>query len=184
VLILLIVLGLVLVLGIWLVVLYNGLISLRNRIENAWAQIDVQLTRRYDLIPNLVEAVKGYAAHERETFEAVTRARNMAQQAEGPHEQAEAENVLSGALKSLFAVSEAYPDLKANQGFLDLQEELTATEGRIAYARQFYNDSVFRYNTRIQSFPALIVAGAMQFTANEYFEADDESKGPVEVSFD
>ena len=183
-LIVIIVLGLLVLFGLWLVLLYNGLIKLRNGIENAWAQIDVQLTRRYDLIPNLVETVKGYAAHERETFEAVTRARNMAQQAEGPHEQAGAENVLSGALKSLFAVSEAYPDLKANQGFLDLQEELTATEGRIAYARQFYNDSVFRYNTRIQSFPALIVAGAMNFTAREYFEADDESKGPVPVSFD
>lgn len=174
---------LVLLIG-WLILLYNGLIRLRNRIENAWSQIDVQLRRRYDLIPNLVETVKGYATHERETFEKVTQARNMAQQAEGPQAQAEAENMLTGALKSLFAVSEAYPDLKANQGFLDLQEELTATEGRIAYARQFYNDSVFRYNTKIQSFPALLVAGPMNFTAREYFEAEDESRGPVSVSFE
>jgi len=182
--ILLIVLGLVVVLGIYLIALYNGLVKLRNRIENAWAQIEVQLKRRYDLIPNLVETVKGYATHERETFEAVTQARNMAQGATGVQEQAQAENMLTGALKSLFAVSEAYPDLKANENFLNLQEELTATEGRIAYARQFYNDSVFKYNTKIQSFPAVLIAGAMHFTAREYFEADDQSRGPVEVSFD
>jgi LemA protein len=182
--VLLIIIGLVVVLGLYLVSLYNGLVKLRNRIENAWAQIDVQLTRRYDLIPNLVETVKGYASHERETFEAVTQARTMAQNATGVQEQADAENMLTGALKSLFAVSEAYPDLKANENFLHLQEELTATEGRIAYARQFYNDSVFKYNTKIQSFPAVFIAGAMRFTPREYFEADDQSRGPVEVSFD
>ncbi|MEL7210897.1 MAG: LemA family protein [Actinomycetota bacterium] len=182
--VLLIVIGLIVVLGIYLIALYNGLVKLRNRIENAWAQIDVQLKRRYDLIPNLVETVKGYAEHERETFEAVTQARNMAQGAEGVQEQAQAENMLTGALKSLFAVSEAYPDLKANENFLNLQEELTATEGRIAYARQYYNDSVFKYNTKIQSFPAVLIAGAMRFTEREYFEADDQSRGPVEVSFD
>ena len=182
--ILLVVLGLVVALGIYLIALYNGLVKLRNRIENAWAQIEVQLKRRYDLIPNLVETVKGYATHERETFEAVTQARNMAQDATGVQDQAQAENMLTGALKSLFAVSEAYPDLKANENFLNLQEELTATEGRIAYARQFYNDSVFKYNTKIQSFPAVLIAGAMHFTAREYFEADDQSRGPVEVSFD
>jgi len=182
--ILLIVLGLVVVLGIYLISLYNGLVKLRNRIENAWAQIEVQLTRRYDLIPNLVETVKGYATHEQETFEAVTQARTMAQNATGVQEKADAENMLTGTLKSLFAVSEAYPDLKANENFLNLQEELTATEGRIAYARQFYNDSVFKYNTKIQSFPAVFIAGAMHFTAREYFEADDQSRGPVEVSFD
>jgi LemA protein len=182
--VLLIVLGVVVLLGIYLIALYNGLIKLRNRIENAWAQIDVQLTRRYDLIPNLVETVKGYATHERETFEAVTKARTMAQNATGVQDQAQAENMLTGALKSLFAVSEAYPDLKANENFLNLQEELTATEGRIAYARQFYNDTVFKYNTKIQSFPAVLIAGAMRFTAREYFEADDQSRGPVEVSFD
>jgi LemA protein len=182
--VLLIVLGLVVVLGIYLISLYNGLVKLRNRIENAWAQIDVQLKRRYDLIPNLVETVKGYASHERATFEAVTVARAAAVDATGVQEQAEAENMLTGALKSLFAVSEAYPDLKANQNFLNLQEELTATEGRIAYARQFYNDTVFKYNTKIQSFPAVFIAGAMRFTEREYFEADDQSRGPVEVSFE
>jgi LemA protein len=180
----LIVIGVLIVLFVaYLIILYNGLVKLRNRIENAWAQIDVQLKRRYDLIPNLVETVKGYASHERETLEAVIQARNMATQAEGPHQQAEAENMITGALKSLFALQEAYPDLKANQNFLELQEELTATEGRIAYARQFYNDMVFKYNTKIQSFPAVVIAGMMRFTEREYFEADDESRGPVEVSF-
>jgi LemA protein len=169
--------------GVWLVVLYNGLVSLRNRIENAWAQIDVQLKRRYDLIPNLVETVKGYAAHEKETLERVIQARNMAMQASGPHEQAQAENVISGALKSIFALSEAYPDLKANQNFLNLQEELTGTEGRIAYARQFYNDTVYRYNTKIQSFPAVVIAKRMKFSEREYFEAEDEARGPVQVKF-
>src|SRR5215468_4979385 len=140
---------------------YNGLVRLRNRVDNAWSQIDVQLKRRHDLIPNLVETVKGYAAHERQTLEAVTDARASAINAQGPAQQAQAENVLTGALKSLFAVSEAYPDLKANQNFSQLQEELTGTEGRIAYARQFYNDSVQRYNTKIQSFPAVVIAGAM-----------------------
>ena len=179
----LIIIGVIVLLAIILMVLYNGLVKLRNRIENAWAQIDVQLKRRYDLIPNLVETVKGYASHERETLEAVTQARNMAVNATGPQAQAQAENVLSGALKSLFAVSEAYPDLKANQNFLNLQEELTGTEGRIAYARQFYNDSVFKYNTKIQTFPAVLIAGMFRFTAREYFEAEDEARGPVQVSF-
>ncbi|MCP5025158.1 MAG: LemA family protein [Actinomycetia bacterium] len=172
----------VLVVG-WLIVLYNGLVRLRNRIENAWAQIDVQLKRRYDLIPNLVETVKGYATHERETLDAVITARTAGMSAQGPHEQAEAENMISGALKSIFALSEAYPDLKANQNFLALQEELTGTEGRIAYARQYYNDSVFSYNTKIQQFPAVMIASAMRFTEREYFEADDDSRGPVQVEF-
>jgi LemA protein len=182
--VLLIVLAVIAVIVIFLVVLYNGLVKLRNRIENAWAQIDVQLKRRYDLIPNLVETVKGYASHERETLEAVTQARNMAVNAQGVGEQAQAENMLSGALKSLFAVSEAYPDLKANQNFLNLQEELTGTEGRIAYSRQFYNDSVLRYNTKIQTFPAVVIAGMMRFTPREYFEAEPESRDAVQVSFD
>jgi len=181
--VLLILIALVVVVGIYLVVLYNGLVSLRNRIENAWAQIDVQLKRRYDLIPNLVETVKGYAAHERETLEAVIQARNMAMQPHTPQEQAQAENVISGALKSIFALSEAYPDLKANQNFLNLQEELTGTEGRIAYARQFYNDTVYRYNTKIQSFPAVLIAKRMRFAEREYFEAEDETRGPVNVQF-
>ncbi len=181
--VLLVVLAILAVIVIFLVVLYNGLVKLRNRIENAWAQIDVQLKRRYDLIPNLVETVKGYASHERETLEAVIQARNMAVSAEGVGDQAQAENLLSGALKSLFAVSEAYPDLKANQNFLNLQEELTGTEGRIAYARQFYNDTVLRYNTKIQTFPAVVIAGMMRFTAREYFEAEPESRDNVSVSF-
>ena len=179
----LIIVGLIVLVGIFLVVLYNGLVKLRNRIENAWAQIDVQLKRRYDLIPNLVETVKGYASHERETLEAVIQARNMAVSANGIQDQAQAENMLTGALKSLFAVSEAYPDLKANQNFLNLQEELTGTEGRIAYARQFYNDTVLRYNTKIQTFPAVILAGMFRFTAREYFEAEPESRENVQVSF-
>jgi LemA protein len=179
----LIILAVIVILVIAVVVLYNGLVKLRNRIENAWSQIDVQLKRRYDLIPNLVETVKGYASHERETLEAVIQARNMAVSAEGVGDQAQAENMLSGALKSLFAVSEAYPDLKANQNFLNLQEELTGTEGRIAYARQFYNDTVLRYNTKIQTFPAVILAGMFRFTAREYFEAEPESRENVQVSF-
>jgi LemA protein len=162
---------------------YNGLVRFRNRIDAAWAQIDVQLKRRYDLIPNLVETVKGYASHESETFEKVTQARNLAVSAQGPAEAAQADNLLSGALKSLFAVSEAYPDLKANQNFLNLQEELTASEDKISYARQFYNDTVLQYNTKIQSVPANLIAGPFHFEKREYFEADDDSRGPVKVSF-
>jgi LemA protein len=178
-----ILLAIVVIVGLYVMVTYNGLVSLRNRIENAWAQIDVQLKRRYDLIPNLVETVKGYAAHERGTLEAVIQARNMAMAASGPHDQAEAENMITGALKSVFALSEAYPDLKANTNFLSLQEELSGTEGRIAYARQYYNDSVVRYNTKIQSFPANAVASRFRFAEREYFEADDESRGTVAVDF-
>ena len=180
---LIIILVIVMLVGLYAVFSYNGLVSLRNRIENAWAQIDVQLTRRYDLIPNLVETVKGYAAHERETLDAVIEARNAGMNASGPHDQAEAENQITGALKSLFALSEAYPDLKANQNFAQLQEELTGTEGRIAYARQFYNDTVYRYNTKIQSFPSNVLANAFRFSEREYFEADDESRGPTQVRF-
>jgi LemA protein len=182
--VLLIIVGIIVILLIAVVVMYNGLVRLRNRIDNAWSQIDVQLRRRYDLIPNLVETVKGYAAHERGTLEAVTQARNMAMQAQGPAQQAQSENILTGALKSLFAVSEAYPDLKANQNFLNLQEELSGTEGRIAYARQFYNDTVYKYNTKIQTFPSVLIAGMLRFTQREYFEAEEEARGPVRVSFD
>ena len=178
-----IVLGVVVLLVLFVVAAYNGLVRLRNRIDNAWSQIDVQLRRRYDLIPNLVETVKGYAAHERQTFESVTKARADAIGAQGVAEQAQAENQITTALKSLFAVAEAYPELKANQNFLALQEELTATEGRIAYARQFYNDEVLKLNTRIQSFPTNLLAGAFGFMAREYFEADDASRGPVTVHF-
>src|SRR5207248_11767474 len=179
-----IVVGVLVVLLILVFILsYNGLVRLRNRIDNAWSQIDVQLKRRYDLIPNLVNTVKGYAAHERGVFESVTAARANAINAQGPAQQAAAENVISGALKSLFAVAEAYPDLKANQNFLSLQEELTSTEGRIAYARQFYNDEVLKLNTKIQVFPTSILADMFGFTAHEYFEADDTSPGPVSVHF-
>src|SRR3712207_4573646 len=178
-----VVLGIVVLLVLFLIWQYNSLVKLRNRIENAWAQIDVQLKRRYDLIPNLVETVKGYAAHERETLEAVIAARNRGIEASGPAEQAQAENVITGALRQLFALSEAYPDLKANQNFLNLQEELSGTESRIAYARQFYNDTVYRYNTKIQSFPSLVIAKRMGFREREYFEAGDDARGPVNVQF-
>ena len=171
---------------LFLVLAYNGLVRSRNRIDNAWSQIDVQLKRRYDLIPNLVETVKGYAAHEKSTFEAVTAARANAlnaQQTGSPQQQAAAENALSGTLKSLFAVAEAYPDLKANQNFLNLQEELTSTEDRIAYARQFYNDSVLGYNNNIQTFPRSVIAGMFNFEKREYFEGEPEAQGPVKVQF-
>jgi LemA protein len=178
-----ILLAIVVVVGLYVMITYNGLVSLRNRIENAWAQIDVQLKRRYDLIPNLVETVKGYAAHEKGTLEAVIQARNTAMAASGPHDQAAAENMITGALKSVFALSEAYPDLKANQNFLGLQEELSGTEGRIAYARQYYNDSVVRYNTKIQTFPANTIASRFRFSEREYFEVDDASRSTVAVDF-
>lgn len=179
----LIVIGLLALVVLYVILQYNGLVRGRNRIEEAWAQIDVQLRRRYDLIPNLVETVKGYATHERATLDSVTEARAQALNATGVAGQAQAENAITGALKSLFAVAEAYPELKANQNFLALQEELSATEGRIAYARQYYNDSVRTYNTRIQSVPTNLIAGPFGFKVREYFEADDESRGPVQVQF-
>jgi LemA protein len=183
VIVLIVLLVVVVLLAIYVLISYNRLVSLRNRIENAWSQIDVQLKRRYDLIPNLVDTVKGYAAHEKETLERVISARNAGMGASGVHEQAEAENLLTGALKSVFALSEAYPDLKANQNFLQLQEELTGTEGRIAYARQFYNDTVYRYNTKSQSFPANVLASRFNFAEREYFRADEEARGSVDVEF-
>ncbi len=167
-----------------LIVSYNGLVRSRNQVENAWSQIDVQLKRRLDLIPNLVETVKGYAAHERETLEAVIAARNNAIAApDTPPAQAEADNMLSGALRQLFALSESYPDLKANQNFLALQEELTATEGRVAYARQFYNDSVLTYDNKLESFPTVIIAKMFNFEAKEYFEAEDQARTAPTVEF-
>src|SRR5690349_12097035 len=175
--VILVVIGLVFWLG------YNGLVKRRVQVDNAWSQIDVQLKRRHDLIPNLVETVKGYAAHERGTFEAVTNARANAINAQGPAQQAQAENALSGALKSLFAVAEAYPDLKANQNFLNLQEEITSSEDRIAYARQFYNDSVVSYNTRIQQFPYVVLANMFNFDRRELFDAAPEDTEPVQVRF-
>jgi LemA protein len=180
---LIIVLVVVGVIVLWAVMTYNGLVSRRARVDESWSGIDVQLKRRTDLIPNLVETVKGYAAHERETLEAVTAARNMAVGANTPGEKAEADNVLTGTLKSLFAVSEAYPDLKANQNFLDLQEELTATEDKIAYSRQYYNDNVTRLNTKIETFPAMLFAGMAKATHREYFETAPEDRDPVKVEF-
>ena len=178
-----IVLAILVLAALYVIAVYNGLIRRRNRIEEGWAQIDVQLQRRYDLIPNLVETVKGYAEHEQGVFEEVTRARTAAIGAQGVPQQAQAENVITNALRSLFAVAEAYPDLKANQNFLALQEELSGTEGRIAYARQYYNDAVRDYNTKIESFPGNLVAGAFRFTPRDYFEADDTTRGPVSVQF-
>jgi LemA protein len=166
------------------IAMYNGLIRSKNQVENAWSQIDVQLKRRLDLIPNLVDTVKGYAAHERETLDAVISARNAAMQAPNtPNQQAAADNVVSGALGKLFALSEAYPDLKANQNFLALQEELSATEGRVAYARQFYNDSVLSYNNKIESVPTTFVAKALSYKQREYFEADEAARTVPNVEF-
>src|SRR5262249_20582100 len=157
--------------------------SRKNRVDGAWSQLDVQLKRRHDLIPNLVETVKGYAAHERGTFEAVTNARANAINAQGPAQQAQAENLLSGALKSLFAVAEAYPDLKASRNFLELQEEVTSTEDKIPYARQFYSDTVGTYTTRIQQFPTNALAGMFHFEPRDFFDAAPEDTEPVQVQF-
>lgn len=168
---------------LWAVVTYNRMRTTSNRVDNAWSQVDVELRRRYDLVPNLVETVKGYAAHESETFEAVTRARAMGIEARSVPEQAEAEGLLTQALRQIFAVAEAYPQLKANENFLVLQEQLSSTEGRIAFSRQFYNDTVLRLNNMIQVFPNVIVAGAFRFKQREYFEIDEDSRGPVKVEF-
>jgi len=181
-----IVIGIVVILGIVFAATYNSLVRLRNQVKNAWAQIDVQLKRRYDLIPNLVETVKGYAKHERETLEAVTNARNLAQQltSAGAGARSKAEGELSSALSRLLAVAENYPDLKANQNFLALQEELTSTENKIGFSRQFYNDSVLRYNNKTQVFPSNIIAGMTGFKPDEFFEvtAPAEREAP-KVSF-
>jgi LemA protein len=156
-----------------LIALYNRLVRLRNRAENAWAQVDVQLRRRYDLIPNLVEAVKGYAAHERETFEEVTKARTAAQQAKGVQEQAQAENLLTQAIGRLFAVAEAYPELRATENFQQLQAQLADTEQKIAIARQVYNDAVLTYDNALETVPTNIVAGVFNFEPREYFEVEE-----------
>ena len=179
-----IVLVVVVLLVLLVIGLYNGLVRSRNQVENAWSQIDVQLKRRIDLVPNLVETVKGYAAHEQSTLEAVVNARNAAMAAPAtPTGQAAADNQLTGALRQLFALSERYPDLKANQNFLALQEELTATEGRVAYARQFYNDSVLTYNNKLQAFPSVLIANMFNFTKRDYFEADEASRQVPKVQF-
>jgi len=174
----------VLLLLVWAIAIYNGLVRARNRVDNAWAQIEVQLKRRHDLIPNLVETVKGYAAHERGTFEAVTEARTAAQRAEGPAATAQAEGILGQALGRLFAVAEAYPELKANQNFLDLQGQLSETEDKIAVSRQVYNDTVLTFNNSIQTFPAVILANSFGFTKREFFEVEDGAEREVpHVSF-
>jgi LemA protein len=183
------------VLGLWIVVgflvlvllvavwTFNRLVSLRNRVDNGWSQIDVQLRRRYDLIPNLVETVKGYAAHEREVFEEVTIARASAMGASSVPDQAQAENQVTRGMRQLLAVAERYPELKANENFLALQEELTATESKIAYARQFYNDQVMRMNTLIGSFPSNLVANLFGFRPREFFDIEEPARGPATVDF-
>jgi len=166
-----------------IILIFNSLIGLRNRVKNAWSQIDVQLKKRFDLVPNLVETVKGYAKHEREVFENVTKARASIMQAKDLKETAEANNMLAGALKTLFAVAENYPELKASQNFMMLQEELSGIESKIAYARQFYNDTVLQYNNAIQMFPNNVLAGILGFTEQQFFGVAETEKEPVKVSF-
>ena len=181
-----IVLGIVVLLVLWVVFSYNHFVTLVQRTKEAWADIDVQLKRRYDLIPNLVETVKGYASHEKNVFEDVTAARSAAMNAQGPEAKGQAENMLSGALKSLFAVSEAYPDLKANQNFLSLQNELSDTENKIQAARRFYNGNVRDLNTAMQSFPGNVIANMFHFESQKFFElgdADQAAREPVAVKF-
>jgi LemA protein len=171
-------------LAAWAVLLYNGLVQKRNRVDNAWAQAEVQLKRRHDLVPNLVETVKGYAAHERGTFDSVTQARAAAASAQGPAQAGAAEGILGQALGRLFAVAEAYPELKANENFLDLQGQLRDTEDKIAISRQVYNDTVLTFNNAIQVFPAVLLAGALGFSKREFFEIDDGAERDApQVSF-
>jgi LemA protein len=177
-------LGLLGVLVVYLVSQYNGFVVLKTRIQEALSGIDVQLKRRADLIPNVVETVKGYAKHEKGVFTEVTKARTALMGAKSPGEKAEANNMLSGALKSLFAVAEAYPDLKANTNFQDLQRQLEDTEDKVAYSRQFYNSNVLDYNSRIQMFPSNLIANAFAFKVFEFFEAEEEAKKSVKVKFE
>jgi len=183
--ILLIILGVIAVLIIWLITLYNGLIRGKNRAQEAWSDISVQLKRRYDLIPNLVETVKGYATHERNTLENVINARNRAMNSgDGASDaKAKAENVLSGALKSIFALAEAYPDLKANQNFLELQRELSDTENKIMASRRFYNTNVRDFNTAIQVFPTNVINSILKFKPYDFFQTAEGEKNPVKVNF-
>lgn len=171
------------VLALWFVLTYNSLVSWRNAVKNAWSQIDVQLKRRYDLIPNLVSTVKGYAKHEREIFENVAKARSACLEAKSSKDRIDAENVLTGTLKTLFAVAENYPELKANQNFLALQEELTSTENKISFARQFYNDTIMTYNTKLQSVPTNLVASMFNFTPETFWQAPEAEKSAVKVEF-
>ena len=179
-----IILAIIILAVLWVIGVFNGLVTLKNRAKEAWADIDVQLKRRYDLIPNLVETVKGYATHERELFEKVTQARANAMNAQGLQAKGDAENMLSGTLKSLFAVSENYPELKASQNFLALQNELTDTEDKIQAARRFYNTNVRDLNIKIESFPANIIAGAFSFKQMDLFQtANEAERNPVAVKF-
>jgi len=178
-----ILIGIVVVIAFWLVAVYNGLIKLKNRTDEAWSDIDVQLKRRYDLIPNLISTVKGYAQHEKSLFEKVTQARTAAMGAQGPVDKSQAENMLSGTLKSLFAVSENYPDLKANENFLELQKELSDTENKIQASRRFYNGNVRDFNIKIEVFPNNLVAGMLNFTKRDFFEIEGEEKEPVKAEF-
>ena len=174
----------VVLIAIWAVLLYNGLVQKRNRVDNAWAQVEVQLKRRHDLVPNLVETVKGYAAHERGTFDSVTQARAAATSAQGPAQAGAAEGILGQALGRLFAVAEAYPELKANENFLDLQGQLRDTEDKIAISRQVYNDTVLTFDNAIQVFPAVLIAGALGFSKREFFELEDAAeRSAPQVSF-
>lgn len=178
-----ILLGLIAIIIVFFWMTYNRLVTLKLRVEESWSQIDVQLKRRSSLIPNLVETVKGYASHEKEVFENVTAARSALINAETPGQKADADNMLTGALKSLFAVAEAYPDLKASENFKELQEELTNTEDKVAYARQFYNQNVLEFNTRIRVFPDVIVASLFNFSKEEFFGATEEEKADIAVDF-
>lgn len=181
---LLIILGVVILIILWIIGVYNGLIKLKNRTDEAWSDIDVQLKRRYDLIPNLVESVKGYAAHEKNLFEKVTLARSQAMQAQTPEAKGKAENVLTDTIKSLFAVAENYPQLRASENFAKLQDELSDTENKIQAARRFYNGNVRDFNTKIQVFPNNLIAGMMKFIAREFFEIENEAeKENVKVAF-
>ncbi|MFH1890595.1 MAG: LemA family protein [Candidatus Kuenenbacteria bacterium] len=178
-----IILAAIVIAVVWMIAVYNGLIKLKNRTDEAWSDIDVQLKRRYDLIPNLVETVKGYAKHEKELFENVTKARSEAMNAKGAGEKGKAENMLSDTLKSLFAVAENYPDLKASNNFSKLQDELTDTENKIQASRRFYNGNVRDFNTKIQVFPNNMAAGMLKFSKYEFFEAGEKEKENVEVQF-
>ncbi|OGY24006.1 MAG: hypothetical protein A2172_04020 [Candidatus Woykebacteria bacterium RBG_13_40_15] len=180
---LLILVGVVVVIAVFVWTLYNGLITARNRVKESWSGIDVQLKRRSDLIPNLIETVKGYAKHEKSVFENVTKARSALLGANTAKAAADADNMLTGALKSLFAVAENYPDLKASDNFKELQQELSDTETKIAASRQFYNSNVLDYNTKIQVFPNVIIANSFGFREEEFFEAEEPDKAPVQVKF-
>lgn len=179
-----VIIAIVVIFLLWIILAFNSMIILRNRIENAWAQIDVQTKKRYDLVPNLVETVKGYAKHERKVFTEITKARAAIARAKKPATQAKANNMLTDALKTLFAVAENYPKLRASENFMQLQEELSGIESKIAYARQFYNDSVLKFNAKIQQFPTNIIARRLGFTEREYYEAPEEAaRRPVKVKF-